>query len=219
MKKFFMSFFIFLMLFTVSNVYAYHIYYPYNDSNSRGYFQMSKNGGYSTNLTVHSNNCNSEETTAFSNVKSSTTSTSEMDRWLGGINYIKICSNPDPYATDIYVDYSDWSQTHPSDTTSGGENHSTIAPANYCAYVGTTYPCGSHPSTVHINLTKWNNTSSTGKVRLIMHETSHSLGLAHHCTGDSIMNNGASTCNAGSWTSVMSFQPTDRSGISSIYPR
>lgn len=49
-----------------------------------------------------------------------------------------------------------------------------------------------------------------------MHETGHSLGLAHHCQGDSIMNCGGS-CNNGRWLQVMSYQPTDRNGINDVY--
>jgi hypothetical protein len=65
--------------------------------------------------------------------------------------------------------------------------------------------CGSHPATVHLNYDKWNVTSTTGRERLIMHETGHSHGLDHHCTSDSIMNDGSSTCNGGKWTAIMSY--------------
>lgn len=154
---------------------------------SRGYATLSKDGGYGNAIFATSNNCNDSEPNAFIKVRSSTEYSTEMSRWpLGLIPQQSTCTGTVANDIDIFLDYSDWSVTHPGDTTSGGENHSTAAPSDYCAWKNVPYPCGSHPSTVHINLTKWNSKTTQWQERLIMHETSHSLGLAHHCTGDSI---------------------------------
>lgn len=102
-----------------------------------------------------------------------------------------------------------------------GEGVACVQPhsaQSFCDYWGMRHPCGSHPSTVHVNWDKWGSTSDLGRERLIMHETGHSLGLAHHCTSDSIMNQGISTCNGGRWLEVMVYKQTDREGIRSMYP-
>jgi len=51
-----------------------------------------------------------------------------------------------------------------------------------------------------------------------MHETGHSLGLAHHCNSDSIMNDGTSGCNGGAFTNITGYQQTDLDGIHNVYP-
>jgi hypothetical protein len=42
-----------------------------------------------------------------------------------------------------------------------------------------------------------------------MHETGHSFGLAHHCSGNSIMNDGTSGCNGGAWANINGYQATE----------
>jgi hypothetical protein len=216
MKKFFVSLLVFTILFSASAVFAHDLYDKYPN---RGYLFMSKSMNYSGLVYVTSNNCNTSEVNAFSKVKSSTANTTEMSRWPDGIDMKQYsCDSIVTNYVDIDIEYSDFSKTHGGGTY-GGENHSTLAPSSYCEYWGVTSPCGSHPSTVHINQTKWDSTSSTGRERLIMHETAHSMGLAHHCSGDSITNNGSSSCNGGKWTAIMSYQATDRTGIDSQYAK
>lgn len=50
-----------------------------------------------------------------------------------------------------------------------------------------------------------------------MHETGHSLGLTHHCSSPSIMNNGAGDCYGGRFGGTGYFS-TDRYGINNVYP-
>lgn len=49
-------------------------------------------------------------------------------------------------------------------------------------------------------------------------ETGHSQGLAHHCTSDSVMNNGDPSCNFGRWQEVTGYMATDRAGVVNAYP-
>lgn len=172
---------------------------------------------------VTSDYCNASETAAYDAVRNSTAGTSEFSgRWPSGLRMSRYRCYASGGAqvdnnTDVVIRYSDFCQTH-SCGTFGGENHSTLATSSYCSAWGASYPCGSHVSNVHINLNKYNQTSSSGRQRLLMHETGHSQGLAHHCTSNSIMNQGTSSCNGGAWMNVMSYLPTDRSGIRGIYP-
>lgn len=199
---------------------ANHVLDTYPD---RGYGWAARYYDYFF-LDVSSDNCNPAELDAFERVLDSTSSASGdfNDRWPRGINLERASSGPCNGTvsgfTDIKLAYSDFCDTHGCGTF-GGENHSTLAPTSYCnTYQAGHYPCGSHPSRVHINHPKYQNTSQLGKARLIMHETGHSLGLGHHCTSDSIMNDGTSGCNGGAWTSVMVYKVTDRAGILGVYP-
>ena len=54
--------------------------------------------------------------------------------------------------------------------------------------------------------------------KTLTHETGHSLGLAHHCTSASIMNDGSSSCFGGRFGSAPGYFATDRQGISNVYP-
>lgn len=176
-----------------------------------GHLWMSKQGGYSGLIYLTSTNCNTSETGAYNRIKTSTTGTSEMSRWKKGIDMRQYtCTGSWNNYTDIKLEYL----SHPS---SPGENHDSVNSSSYCAFWGVSYPCGVR-STDHFDTTKWNNASSLSRERLIMHETGHAFGLAHHCTSDAIMNDGTSACNGGKWTAIMQYQPTDRTGISNVYP-
>ncbi len=120
---------------------------------------------------------------------------------------------------DIRITYSDFDVTH-NGGNFPGENHSVLALESYCDAWDNPYKCGYHPSKVHINNDMWvsHNSNTNWQERLLMHETGHSLGLAHHCTSDSIMNDGSSGCNGAAWTSVMVYKPTDRAGIVDTFP-
>jgi len=78
-------------------------------------------------------------------------------------------------------------------------------------------PCGVRPQ-VQLNQQKFFGNSFAYETREVMHETGHSFGLNHHCNGDSIMNNGASDCNYGSWLIPQHYYSTDRVGINNVYP-
>lgn len=99
-------------------------------------------------------------------------------------------------------------------------NYSTLAPKSWCDIWGKNYPCGYHPSLVKLNKKRFgdSNYSDHYRRRLIMHETGHSLGLALHCSSDSIMNDGTSGCNGGAWTNINGYQGTDHDGIRDIFP-
>lgn len=176
-----------------------------------GHLWMSGGTGYSGLIYTTSNNCNSSELNAYTRVKNSTTGTSEMSRWTNGIDMRRYtCTGTWDNYTDIYLQYL----SHPA---SPGENHDTVNSSAYCAFWGVSYPCGVR-STDHIDTAWWSGQGTLSRERLIMHETGHAFGLAEHCTSDAIMNNGLSTCNGGKWTSIMQYQPTDRTGINNVYP-
>lgn len=176
-----------------------------------GLLWMSSRKGYVGYEYVSSNNCNNSEVSAYTKIKNSTIGTVEMSRWKNGVGIKQYtCDGSWDSYTDIKLEYG----SQPTDA--GGQNYSVLADSSFCGFWNTSYPCGVRP-TVKINLAKWNNTSSAGRERLIIHETGHSNGLRHHCLGDSVMNDGSSSCNQGRWSVVMNYQPTDRKGINSIY--
>jgi hypothetical protein len=194
--------------------FASHVYGTYGN---RGYAWLARY--YDVDVWVTSDYCNTAEVDAFTAVTNSTAGTTEFNaRWPSGLRMTRdTCDGVVTNTIDISLDYSDFCQTHGC-ATHGGENHSTLAPSSWCSYWGHPYPCGSHPSVVHMNQPKFLNTSDVGRRRLIMHETGHSHGLAHHCSGDSIMNDGTSGCNGGRWSVVTGYLATDRQGILNVYP-
>ncbi len=200
-------------------VRANHIVSTYRQ---RGYFIPAT--GTSFAIATTSDNCNARELAAYNRVATSTTGATWIQgRWPQGINIYRNsgdpCNGNVTRGVDIFLDYqprATWDANH--STNAGGENHSSPAPQSFCDYWRVNSPCGSHPSTVHVNWDKWGTTSDLGKERLIMHETGHSLGLDHHCTSDSIMNQGSADCNGGRWLEVMVYKETDREGINKVYP-
>lgn len=207
-KRYFIAFSVFgLLLAPAMFVSANHTKGTYP---SVGHLWMSSTSGYSGLIYTSSDNCNSQETGAYTRIKNSTTGYTEMTDWANGINMSQYtCTGSWNNYTDIVFDY----MTHPG---TGGENHDTVNSSSYCSFWNKSYPCGVR-STVHVDNTWWNNASANSRERLVMHETGHSLGLAHHCTANAIMNDGTSGCNGGAWTSVMSYQSTDRTGINNVY--
>ncbi len=223
LKLYLISFFAFLFLISSvsSIVFANHIVgtYPFN-----GFLYMSGQKSYAGTIFVTSTNCNPAETGAYAKIKSSTTGTTQMSRWVNGIKMSQYtCTGVWNNFTDIKLNYLPNFTSLPSHGSEGGHTHAWAAGTsssplpNFCQANGASYPCGTI-SEVHINKPKWDTTSSMGRERLIIHETGHSHRLQHHCTSNSIMNDGTSVCNGGAWTSVMTYQPTDRTGINSIYP-
>ncbi len=183
-----------------------------------GLLFMSGKSNYSGSINLTSNNCNVSETNAYAKIKSSTKGTTEMKRWLSGINMRQsTCTGNFDTSIDIKLNYLTNYTSYTSHGIEGGHTHGILASKTYCGYWGLTYPCGTLPE-IHLNKPKWDLTSTIGRERLLIHETGHAHGLAHHCSGDSIMNDGTSGCNGGKWSAVMSYQPTDRVGISAIYP-
>lgn len=188
---------------------------------SRGYTWLARYYDMSAGFeVVTSNYCTLAEKDALARIRSSTAGTAEFaGRWPSGLQVIRsdACDGLVNAYVDIALSYSDFCATHACGTY-GGENHSILAPSSWCSIWGARYPCGSHPSVVHLNKPKYLNTASAGRQRLIMHETGHSQGLDHHCAGDSIMNDGSSGCNGGRWLDVMGYRPTDRAGIRNVFP-
>jgi hypothetical protein len=204
-----------LLLGIVPSASSNHIVGTYG---SRGYHWLATNYDYAEEW-VTSNYCTTAELDAFTRVRNSTAGTSQFaGRWPSGLRLVRVsCDGVVDITIDIKLEYSDFCVTHGCGTY-GGENHSFLASSSYCAFWGVRYPCGSHPSIVHVNKPKYLNTSSLGRQRLHMHETGHSQGLSEHCTSDAIMNNGVASCNGGRWLEVMSYLATDRSGVRSVYP-
>lgn len=187
----------------------------YNTYGQRGYLEFAS--GVHPILWVSSTRCNPRELEAYDAIESSTANKAPLNsRWSQGIQMTRHgCEGEVGLNTDIKLQYeADFPGNY------GGYNVSNLASRSYCDTFGRNYPCGSHISIVHLNLSRFTSSSFSYayRKRLIMHETGHSLGLAHHCSGDSILNDGTSGCNGGAWTNVMGYLLTDRRGVYNIYP-
>lgn len=113
----------------------------------------------------------------------------------------------------------------------GGRIHRSKASKKTCAFYtspGNTPPesCGYVSAVIEIAKisTKWDR-SGYDKIREVLHETGHAVGLNHHCSGDSISNNGSEVpdgsgkpCNGYRWSAVTGYQPRDRQTVVDIYP-
>ena len=218
--SFLLHYVVFTIFFTIllsatGFTYASHINGTWR---SWGLLWMSPDKNYNGVLYVASNNCNTNETSAYSRIRNSTVGTPEMSRWKSGIYMVqRSCTGLWASDTDILLNYQTNYQSDPAHGGSHGHNHSWSAAPSFCQFWGVSYPCGRRPE-VHLDLAWWNATTALNRERLVMHETGHSQGLQDHCTSDSIMNSGVSTCNGGKWTAIMQYQSTDRSGVSNVYP-
>ena len=203
------------LVLAVSPALANHHGGTYGD---KGYAWVARYSDYAE-IWVTSDMCNDRELGAFSRITNSTAGTTQFqDRWPSGLRLVRYtCDGVVDDSTDVKIAYSDWDVTHGGDN-AWGENHFHKAPQEWCDIWNDPYPCGAHPSNVHINLDQWNSHGNDWRERLLMHETGHSMGLGHHCTSDSIMNDGTSGCNNGRWTQVMAYLSTDRDGFRSVYP-
>ncbi len=191
-------------------------------SGNGGILWMSRRFGYPGLVYITSDHCNSGESTAYSYVKSSTTGKAQMTRWSDGIQMSRYrCDGIWDYYADVRIDYKDQSYfLQPDGHYIGGRNVDVTASSAYCSFWGTWYPCGSRP-TVQINQQKFFSHSLSYEESEIEHESGHSLGLAHHCTGYAVMNNGASGCPdgyLGHFGSAPGYYATDRQGIDNVYP-
>lgn len=152
--------------------------------------------------------------TAYSNVKNSTTGYTEMPSsiWPNGYNMVQ--NN----WTGTWNNYVDIMFTWADRTgNSVGQTYSYLEPSSWCSFWGQATPCGVY-SIIQIDTTRWANYGAgTLRQRLIEHETGHAVGMADYCGSDSIMNNGASTCNSGRWTAVMYYQSIDRTNTNNVY--
>ena len=187
-----------------------------------GTLWVSGRFGYLGWVYVTSSNCNAAETSMYNNVKNTTTGTSYMGRWADGIQFSRYrCDNVWDYTADLRISYMDQSNfDQGGGYFIGGRNVDVEAAPAYCSYWGTSYPCGSRPN-VQINTQKFFGNSATYRESELEHETGHGLGLAHHCTGPAVMNNGASGCPdgyQGRFGSAPGYFATDRSGINNVYP-
>ncbi len=212
----------------IVSVYATPIYgkYPGTATNPIGLFKMSLNKivdrgqiGMSSSRSYDSNHI-----AAYSAVKNSTRGYPEMSSttWPNGYNMIQ---NNWTGTWNQYVDILITFQNRGLNV-SGGETFRYAAPSSYCSIWGQSYPCGARP-TIVMNTYKWDGNStpyyapmtSASKQRLIVHETGHAVGMMDYCSGsiDSIMNNGATTCNSGRWTAITGYKATDRSAVNSVY--
>ena len=199
---------------------ANHIYDTYGD---RGYIWFAAYDNYAIAWTT-SDSCNPRELEAYGRVKVTTEGYFPV-RWPDGIQMSRdshhACDGTVTADIDIELSYEPASHFVRDDgSTYGGYNVSFKAPKSWCNIWGKNYPCGSHPSVVHLNQSRFGDSgySDDYKRRLIMHETGHSFGLDHHCSSDSIMNDGSSSCNGGAFTNINGYQETDRDGIHNVYP-
>lgn len=212
-----------LFVSVVPNAYGYHVRGTY--PSSRGYHQAAVSSDF-YGLYLASQNCNAAELNAYDAIRNSTANKGGTfgSRWPSGIRMSRspdgnACTGTSSSQTDLrllYLTATEWNASHT--TNAGGDFHAVLATSSYCGLIHTDYPCGTHGSYIHINKPKWNNTSGTGRKRLIIHETGHGQGLDHHCTSDSIMNDGSASCNGGAWLNVTGYLATDRTGVVGVYP-
>jgi hypothetical protein len=201
-------------------VAANDIYEPYR---GRGYVWFASYTDFAI-ADITSSSCNQRELEAYNRVEATTVGEFPV-RWPSGIRLRRsidhACDETVTARVDIKLSYEPASNFVRADgSTYGGYNVSFLASRSWCHIWSQGYPCGSHPSVVHLNQSRFGDSSYSEdyRRRLIMHETGHSLGLDHHCTSDAIMNDGTSGCNGGAWTNINGYQKTDRDGIHSLYP-
>ncbi len=222
-KKFLGHYIVFTALFTILltplmgalYVFAGPVYGHYP---SQGIFKMSLNK--TTNrgqIGMSSNRYEPELLNAYTKVKTSTTGYSEMPSsvWPTGYNMLQNNWNGQ---WNMYVDTLIYF-TYRGPNQSPGQIYRSLARSDFCSLWGQSYPCGMR-STVEIDTWRWDGqyaSNPTLKQRLIMHETGHAIGMLDYCAQDSIMNDGTGGCNGGKWSAVMSYQPTDRTAINSVY--
>jgi hypothetical protein len=207
----------------IASVYATPIYgvFPVN-----GFYKMSKYKtvdrgqiGFSSQRALDAN-----ITGAADKIRSSTKGLSDMPItfWPKGYDLVPISWNNTASTWTSYTDIMfTWANRG---TDSGGQTYPEKPSSAFCTFWKQTTYCGWRQR-IQFDNTKWANASSTSKQRYVLHETGHAVGMKDYCTVDSIMNNGAqptttsSGCNSGKWTAVMSYQPTDRAAVKSIYPQ
>ena len=184
---------------------ADHRYDTYGD---RGYVWFAAYDDFAVAWTT-SNNCNPRELEAYDRVQD-TTIGEFPQRWLSGILMSRHrCDGRVTRNIDIQLSYEPASNfITDGGRMYGGYNYSFRAVRSWCRLWNKSWPCGSHPSVVHLNSSRFGNSpySHHYRRRLIMHETGHAFGLAHHCSSDSIMNNGMSDCNGGAWTNINGYK-------------
>lgn len=199
---------------------ANHIIDTYRD---RGYVWFATYDDFAY-LDITSDNCNQNELDAYNRVLASTVG-EFPNKWPAGIRFNREdqhkCDGTVTFNVDIRLSYEPASHFVRADGSSyGGYNVSFSASKSWCDLFNKNYPCGTHPSVVHLNNSRFNDNAYSDhyRRRLIMHETGHSLGLGHHCSSDSIMNDGGGGCNGGAFTNINGYQATDIEGIRDIYP-
>lgn len=171
---------------------------------------------------VASTHCRDREQEAWNRVRETTVG-KFPNRWPSGILFKEYnCTGTVDLYTDVKLSYEPASNFVRADGSSyGGWNENRAAGALFCnTFFEGKRPCGTHWATVHLNESRFTNSnySHAYRRRLIMHETGHSLGLAHHCSSNAIMNDGTSSCNGGAWTNINGYQGTDRQGVRNLYP-
>jgi len=196
---------------------ADHIYTPYPQ---RGYLWFATRADNAI-AWVASTDCRPRELEAWTAIKNSTTGDFPA-RWPSGIRFSRSnCTGQVTSNIDVKLSYEPASNFVRSNGSSfGGYNESKLAPASWCAIWAEPSPCGSHPSIVHLNVSRFTGDtySLAYRRRLIIHETGHSLGLNHHCGSSSIMNDGTAGCNGGAFTNISGYQGTDHRGVRRVYP-
>lgn len=188
---------------------------------------MSGDKSYSGWLFLDSNSCNAAEYQIQEFIQDTTDGQSSMNRWdgptsdpaRGGIDlqHMVGCDNAGSPWWDIRIEYYPQALfLQPDGSYIGGRNLPHDRLPSECLEAGVSYPCGDRPI-VQINQDKYWSNSLAYQQRLLMHETSHSIGLGHHCGVPAVANQGGASC---PWLSLSPFgyQATDRQGVSNVYP-
>lgn len=193
---------------------------PAGSYGGKGFHWLARYYDYAE-LWYVSNYCNPAEKAATAAIKASTQDATNQrewkDRWPSGLNLFRWkCVGTVDAKTDIklkYLNPDPWAAAGGGNY--GGWNESTAAPAEYCALWAAPYPCGTHYSYVRINKARFDSVySDFDRKQLIIHETGHSMGMNHHCGGDSIMSDGRSGC-----PGVVAYNAHDRLVVrDQIYP-
>ncbi|WP_372734318.1 hypothetical protein [Nocardioides sp.] len=117
--------------------------------------------------------------------------------WPNGIRAVRDVASPCvtssiTSSTDFHWDFmtaSEWAAAgHSAGYT--GHSHSDIALSSWCAARNVSYPCGYHPTRIHINEPKYAAYTKAYKTQFFLHESAHGMGFRDYCGHDSVSNNG-----------------------------
>lgn len=191
---------------------------------SRYFLWFSDVKGHESSVWLSSTWCHGNEATAIDNIYSTTYDTLELptSHYPNGFKITRAyCDGTVNYATDILMDWmsdSDWTATgHGSGY--WGEAHPIQAPPEYCEFYNAPYPCGSHPYTIHLKKSAYDdpNIATWYKVHFIMHEISHTNGGPDDCGPTHALSRDG-TANCSYVQGHEHYDDVDRTAIDHAYP-